>query len=149
LPTLATVHGHHWAAAQPRRVAAYRVLRGAGMGLVAVSDELAAFLAERLRLPRSAIDVVANGIPIHPLERDAEARARARAALGLPLDGPLVVAVGNLYAVKDHATLIRAVAALRGCRVAIAGRGEEAERLRKLAAELGAEDRVHLLGLRD
>ena len=60
-----------------------------------------------------------------------------------------MVAVGNLYPVKDHATLLRALARLPAARVAIAGRGDQEEPLRRLAAELGLSDRVHLLGLRD
>jgi glycosyltransferase involved in cell wall biosynthesis len=61
----------------------------------------------------------------------------------------LLVAIGNLYPVKDHASLIRAVATLPGVQLAIAGRGQEEDALRRLSAELGTADRVHLLGLRD
>jgi glycosyltransferase involved in cell wall biosynthesis len=77
------------------------------------------------------------------------ARAEARSALGLPADGALLVAVGNLYPVKDHATLLRAAARLDGARVAIAGRGGEEANLRRLAEELGLAPRLHLLGVRD
>jgi glycosyltransferase involved in cell wall biosynthesis len=60
-----------------------------------------------------------------------------------------VVAVGNLYPVKDHGTLLHALSRLPATRVAIAGRGDEEERLRGLAVNLGLGDRMHLLGLRD
>jgi len=59
------------------------------------------------------------------------------------------LAVGNLYPVKDHATLLRAAAVLPEVHVAIAGRGEEASRLRALARELGTAGRTHLLGVRE
>ncbi len=152
VPALSTIHGRSWVSERSRRVLAYRVLRRLGIPIVAVSEDLAGFLAQGLDLSRSSLTVVHNGIPLPPLvstEEHAARRAVARSTLAVPPDGPLLVAVGNLYPVKDHATLLRALAQLPSARVAIAGRGEEEGRLRQLAAELGLSDRLHLLGLRD
>jgi glycosyltransferase involved in cell wall biosynthesis len=153
VPAVATLHGRHWGVEKPRRILAYRGLRTAGMRLVAVSEDLARFLAGRMGLAPDALSVVHNGVPVPPLPSGPERvkrRAEARAALGIAADGnPLLVAVGNLYPVKDHATLLRAAALLPDVRVAIAGRGQEESRLRDLAGELGLGDRLHLLGLRD
>lgn len=152
VPALSTIHGRHWVSERPRRVWAYRALRRLGIPIVAVSEDLASFLAEGLGLDRASLDVVHNGIPLPPAHSRAEQLERrvvARAAIEVPPDGPLLIAVGNLYPVKDHATLLRAVAKLPGARVAIAGRGDQEAILRSLAAELGLGDRVHLLGLRD
>lgn len=152
VPSVATVHGRNWATGAPRRAAAYRLLRRLGIRLAAVSHDLAGFLEAGIGLPPGAFTVVHNGIPVPSLPPDAEragARAAARRELGVPPDGALLVAVGNLYPVKDHATLLRAQALLPDVRVAIAGRGEEEARLRALAAELGVAGRLHLLGLRD
>jgi glycosyltransferase involved in cell wall biosynthesis len=152
IPAVCTIHGRHWVADRPRRARAYRWLRRLGVPVVAVSEDLAGFLVQGLGLPRARLEVVHNGIPlpaeIPPAERTAR-RSSAREALGIPPDLALIVAVGNLYPVKDHASLLRALARLPGARVAIAGRGAEEEPLRRLAAELGLADRVHLLGLRD
>jgi glycosyltransferase involved in cell wall biosynthesis len=152
VPALSTIHGRHWVSERPRRVLAYRVLRRLGVPITAVSEDLASFLAEALKLRRSWLAVVHNGIPLPPplsaAERTAR-RASARTAIGVPPDGPLLIAVGNLYPVKGHATLVRALAQLPGARAAIAGRGEEESSLRNLAGELGLSDRFHLLGLRD
>ena len=149
---VSTIHGRNWATEQPRRVRAYRMLRRLGIPIIAVSHDLAGFLATRLGVRRDLLEVVHNGIPlppeIPPHER-ASLRARSRAALGLPADQPLIVAVGNLYPVKDHASLVRALAKLPEGRVAIAGRGDQDEPLRQLASELGVAERLHLLGLRD
>lgn len=152
VPCVATIHGRNWATGHPRRALAYRVLRRLGVRIVAVSHDLARFLAEGLGLPAGALHVVHNGIPI--LEpRDASTRARrrqeARARLGLPQGAKLVVAVGNLYPVKDHTRLVEALAAIPAMHVAIAGRGEEETRLRAQAGETGVAARLHLLGLRD
>lgn len=149
MPVAATVHGKSWVADRARRRFAYRALHRLGMPVVAVSRDLAGFLSERLRLPPREIAVLPNGIPIPDLPADRlEARRAARAALHLPAEGPLAVCVGNLYPVKDHATLLRALPRLANLRVAIAGRGAEETRLRSLSAELGVSDRVTLLGVR-
>lgn len=152
IPSVATLHGRSYATEARRRLLAYRALRGAGMRMVAVSHDLAGFLAPRLGMPLPALQVVYNGIPLSsapsPAARD-RARAAVRAELGAGPAAALVLAVGNLYPVKDHATLLRAVALRPGLQLAIAGRGAEEARLRALASRLGIADRVHLLGLRD
>lgn len=75
-------------------------------------------------------------------------RAAARADLGLPADGPLVVSVSRLVPRKGMDVLIEASSRLAsripGLTVAIAGRGRDATRLEKRAKELGAP--VRLLG---
>ena len=80
--------------------------------------------------------------------RDAVERARARADLGLPADGPLVVSVSRLVPRKGMDVLIDASVVLAeqfgDLTVAIAGRGRDAERLAGRVAESGAP--VRLLG---
>jgi glycosyltransferase involved in cell wall biosynthesis len=75
-----------------------------------------------------------------------------RTELGLASTDQLVVAVGNLYPVKGHQHLLDALAQL-GTRhpalhVAIAGRGQLEDSLRRRAQELQLNRRFHLLGLR-
>ncbi len=165
---VSTIHGKHWIADRKRRAIAYRVLARFGVPVVAVSEDLARYLEAGLGIRRERIRLVHNGIPMRKqaardpgAERDARHssasehtsaaadRAEIRRGVGLPDAGVLILAVGNLYPVKDHATLLRALPELPGTRVAIAGRGDEEPNLRQLAAELGIETRVHLLGLRD
>jgi phosphatidylinositol alpha-1,6-mannosyltransferase len=75
-------------------------------------------------------------------------RARARADLGLPTRGPLVVSVSRLVPRKGMDVLVDAAAQLSSrvpdLTVAIAGRGRDAERLAGRVAEVGAP--VRLLG---
>jgi len=79
---------------------------------------------------------------------DDAARARARADLGLPADGPLVVSVSRLVPRKGMDVLIDASGVLAqrypDLTVAIAGRGRDTERLAGRVAETGAP--VRLLG---
>lgn len=151
-PAISTIHGRHWVVDRLRRRVAYRLLRALGVPIVAVSRDLAGFLEQRLGLPRGRLEVVHNGIAMQPALR-AEERTARRAALrseiGIPPKLPLLIAVGNLYPVKDHATLLQALSRLADPWLAIAGRGGEEENLRRLARELGIAERVHLLGLRD
>ena len=81
--------------------------------------------------------------PLPPIDR-----AAARARLGLPGAGPLVVSVSRLVPRKGMDTLIEAASAISGrfpglC-VAIAGAGRDRRRLEKLAGR--AKVRVEFLG---
>ena len=77
-----------------------------------------------------------------------EARASARAGLGLPAEGPLVVSVSRLVPRKGMDVLIDAAVRLRAevpdLTVAIAGRGRDSDRLAGRIAEYRAP--VRLLG---
>ncbi|HEU4642464.1 MAG TPA: glycosyltransferase [Gemmatimonadaceae bacterium] len=143
-----TMHGGRYFAEQWRRRAALRWAARRSDALVAVSGATAEDLRRVLGLPPHAVRVVPNGI-----EFRTGSRERVRAELGVGRDELLLVAVGNLYPVKGHMVLLRALAALRDAsvarwRLAIAGRGEEEEPLRAFAAREGIADRVHLLGFR-
>jgi glycosyltransferase involved in cell wall biosynthesis len=146
VPAVGTVHGRGYYAEAGRRIAALKLAVGLGLVPVAVSSDIQRFLSATLGLP--GVRLIPNGIDVdRPASGD---RARARAALGLPPGAPVIGAVGNLYAVKGHAVLLRAAAALPpSVHVVIAGRGEEEAALRREAAALGLGDRLHLLGFRD
>lgn len=154
IPHVATIHGRHWVADSPRRVWAYRAMRRLGVPIVAVSEDLRTYLAEGFGLDPQTLEVIHNGIPMPPDRIDAgakhkEAQTAARRQLGLPDAGALLACIGNLYPVKHHACLVRALPSLPETHVAIAGRGEEENNLTGLASDLGVGDRLHLLGLLD
>lgn len=151
IPTLATLHGSV-AGTEAKHFLGYRALGRLGQQMVAVSHDLVETLSGQLGGLRHSIRVIHNGTEVPAVVSDAEReehRAASRGELEIPPDGALFVAIGNLYPVKDHATLLRAAAQIPGARVAIAGRGEEEAPLRRLALELGVAERVHLLGLRN
>ena len=134
----------HW-----RRRVAFRWAMEQSRAVVMVSGATRNVFEQGLHVSADAMTVVPNGIvPPASGSRDA-----IRRELHLSEDELLIVAVGNLYPVKGHAVLIRALASLGDAglprwRLALAGRGSEAEPLAKLAAEQGLEQRVHLLGFR-
>jgi glycosyltransferase involved in cell wall biosynthesis len=147
LPHVITMHGGLGFAERWRRRVAFRWAARRGRATVAVSRAGAAALATRLRLSPEALIVIPNGIRPEP-----PSGADIRGELGLTPGTLLLIAIGNLYAVKGHDVLLRALAeggdALPPWHLAIAGRGEEQGRLRALGAELGLGDRLSLLGYR-
>ena len=91
--------------------------------------------------------VVRNGLDL------ARFDALSAEPLKAPLPpGPLVAVIGNLWPVKGHRTLVEGVAllpdSLKHVRFVCAGEGPEKEFLTRRIAELGLQDRVHLIGHR-
>ena len=93
--------------------------------------------------------VVAEGVELDHLTGPQPDPAAARAALGLPADGPIVGWVGGLVPIKDHEVLLQAGARLLRERpdvtFVLSGDGELRERFRARAAELMG-DRCVFLG---
>lgn len=75
--------------------------------------------------------------------------ALARSRFATPADVPLAVALGRLHRNKGFDILLAAVAATPGLYLWLAGDGDEAEALERLAASLGIANRVRFLGWRD
>lgn len=71
-----------------------------------------------------------------------------RSNLGMPEDGILAVAVGNLYKLKGHSSLILRISELNNPKLhlVIVGDGPEYSHLRNLIDELDLSANVHLVG---
>jgi glycosyltransferase involved in cell wall biosynthesis len=87
------------------------------------------------------VTVLPNPAPLRPAVAD---RAEAKLRLGLG-DRSLAFA-GRLTAQKSLDVAVRAVAAVEGVVLVIAGEGPDREPLERLSAELGVADRVRFLG---
>ena len=131
------------------RPAMARALRGSVLALSAggyPAAEAARAVRGRGMPPVVEIPPGVDLARFRPLGEDE--RAAARADLGLPAAGPLVVSVSRLVPRKGMDVLIDAAARLAGTfpglTVAIAGRGREAERLAAQVERTGAP--VVLLG---
>ncbi|BBE35318.1 glycosyltransferase [Sphingosinicella microcystinivorans] len=110
-------------------------------GLLAVSESLKADMVA-IGMPEEKIRVHRTGIELdrfHPVERSA-----AKASLGV--SGPLLLAVGNLVALKRFELVIGAAELLPDATLFIAGEGRERRKLEALIAERGLSARVRLLG---
>ncbi|MCX5147258.1 glycosyltransferase [Streptomyces sp. NPDC048550] len=151
--TVATEHSLGEGEIEGRRLTAgvralYLASERLGAATVAVSDSVAARL-EEWGVPAARVHVVPNGIEAVRFRFDEGVRRATRARSGLPERAFVVGGVGRLVPGKRFDSLVRAVAALPGAHLLLAGDGPERAALRRLAAELGAQSRIHLLGERD
>ena len=90
--------------------------------------------------------IIPNGVEIERWRRDDDIRNAMRERLRLRNEF-LWLSVGRLDPVKDHSTLLWALALLPSdAELVIAGDGQLRDPLRALAHELGLADRVHLPG---
>lgn len=118
-------------------------------GLLAVSGALADDMVA-IGIERDKITIHYTGLdrdrfrPLgHPQLRTQLAK---RLDFALTDNAPLLVCVGNLIATKGQDIALRALAQLPDARLILVGKGELADNLRALAAELGVDDRVHFTG---
>jgi glycosyltransferase involved in cell wall biosynthesis len=113
--------------------------------LIAISDAVRAFLERAGHDPRKLI-TIRYGLDELPPTASSPTPAEA----GVPADAPLALAVGRLIEQKDHATLLRAFARVRGtqpeARLAILGAGPLEAETRELAGSLGVAEAVALPG---
>ena len=131
----------------------YRVALAGTASVVAVCHAARDEFARTSTAPESKLAVVPNGVPIQHLEaRTDTARRALLAELGRPSDTFVLGTVGRLSPVKDHLTLLRALASLRqsGRQVdlVIVGDGETRAAIERTVQELQLGDCVHLLGMR-
>ena len=133
--TVATVHSGYVGLGRVRR-AAWRVALRRFDRVIAVSEWV------RTLLPASLDAALVRPSLAGP--DDAFDRTQARARLGIPLDTPLVIAVGRLVPVKGFDVLARAAGMVKtaGTRILIIGDGPERARLSHAAG-------IELLGGRD
>ncbi len=112
-------------------------------GIVAVSEALRARLIE-LGIEASRIRVLRNGVDLELFAPGD--RVAARRALGLNVDGVVVLSVGQLIPRKGHDLVIRAIARLPEATLAIVGEGPDAAALQRLAEHVGIGGRARFLG---
>jgi len=131
---------HHWGRIPTTRKAVRSAAADAA-GLLAVSAAMKRSMA--------ALGVDAEKIRVHytgvDLDRFApQDRGEAKARFGL--SGHVVLCVGHLIERKGQELLVRALPALPGVMLILAGQGPAASRLEALAQELGVGDRLGILG---
>jgi glycosyltransferase involved in cell wall biosynthesis len=149
--TLHTFHGHvlegyFRPAVQRAFVEAERRLAVRTDVLIAVSPEIRDdLLALGIGRPEK-FHVISVGIDLSSYLAIDRPHGELRSEFGLSPDTPLVGVVGRLVPIKDHATLLAAVAKLPGVHLAVIGDGEMRNELEALARELGLAERVHFTG---
>jgi glycosyltransferase involved in cell wall biosynthesis len=128
-----------------------RLTYGRNDAVIAVSEAVAESISA---YPGPEPIVVPNGVVV--ARPSKEELTRVRSELGIGIDTPLVVHVGNIRPHKGHNTLIDAVALLAKDRpeavfVSIGAEKHEGDldRVRAKARDLGIQDRIRFLGRRE
>ena len=120
--------------------------------VVSVSEASRADFAETFGMSRDRIQITRQGVAITPLEDRQPARARLAALANCPAESPLLVHVGNFAPEKNHAGLLDAFAAIRGCwpaaHLILIGDGPLRQDIDRRISDLGLRDAVHLTGAR-
>lgn len=148
-----TYHGHVLAGYFPRAlqrgfVEIERALAKHTSILLAVSPEIRDELLD-LGIGRPAqFCVVPVGLELEPFLQIAKPAGRLRQEFDIASDAPLVGTIGRLVPIKDHGTLLEAIARLPDVQLVIVGDGEERHNIEHHLKQLGLERRVHLTGWR-
>jgi glycosyltransferase involved in cell wall biosynthesis len=137
-PGLASIHG---VPDEDYRAAA-RVLRLAGLRVVACGPAVAAGLSDAGLVPAETIP---NGVPPAPPPADRTALERE---LGIPAGRPLLVAVGRLAPPKDPLLAVRALADVPEATLLLVGDGPLRAEAQHAAVDAGVADRVVFAGVR-
>ncbi|WP_126979482.1 glycosyltransferase [Frigidibacter oleivorans] len=147
---------HHSLGSLPREKMATRaVLRlscrlSASVGAILFTSAVARDQHARLGYDVTRGAVIPNAVDAAEFCPDPAARARVRAAYGIPADRFLIGNVARAHPMKDHATLIRALAMLRDrgqpVHALIAGDGHRGGTTERMVADLALADRVTLAG---
>jgi sugar transferase (PEP-CTERM/EpsH1 system associated) len=118
--------------------------------LLAVCSQLGDRMARTVSVPRGSIHVIRNGVDVKRFE--GHHRNVARLRLGLPSDALVIGTAGRLAEVKDHESLLKALAILSTGGLPafclIAGEGPLKSTLESRIKALGLAERVRLLGHR-
>lgn len=114
--------------------------------LVAVSHEVRDSLLGMGIGSSERFFVIPLGFELDPFLAVSAPTGTLRRRLHLDNETPLVAIVGRLAAIKDHTTMLQAIARLDGVHLAIAGDGELKDDLVRSTGALGIADRVHFLG---
>lgn len=151
VPVVATVHGKNYYWEQAKRRIAYRYV-GRMSTMVAVSDDLRQFLAERVGIMRKRIRVIYNGVDVCA-PSDPVQCIKVRSELELGQWETIIGAVGSLYPVKGHVYLIQALPTILKeypkTLLLIVGRGELENELKAEVDRLNLQDHVRFLGFRN
>lgn len=118
--------------------------------IVCVSEALKAHLVAAWGLPAEKILVFPNGVDVHRFQPDQQARAVARAELGVDAN-PLVIFVGNFYKWHDIETLLDAFAQTLvvqpAARLMLVGDGAQRQAMIEYANYLGISHATQFVGL--
>lgn len=147
---ITTMHGKYYYWEKRRRRIAMRLISRFSQ-MVSVSEELRHFIAGKTGIPVKRIQTVYNGIDLQKYCKSVEI-APKKLQLGIKEGIKVICSVGNLYPVKGHTYLLKAIPKIvheyPDVVFLFAGRGGEEKKLLLEAEHLGITDYVKFLGFR-
>jgi glycosyltransferase involved in cell wall biosynthesis len=150
-PLVATVHGREYLAVSRRRQTMFRWLTRPCDRIVAVSNSVATFLSDTVRVSAARIETIYNGIDLGTYHRNGKASS-LRLELGIGPEDRVITAVGSLYPVKGQRFLIRAMPAILHrvptATCLLVGHGHLRTELEREVQDMGLGRSVHFLGYR-
>lgn len=155
IPVIATLHGRVDVNPNERFVAIKNKIMKFGVKkLIAVSKDLAGYIAERELFNKNDIKVIYNGID--ELRYGKQETKELRTSLGILDEAILVGSLGNVRPAKSYDVLITAAANLinekkQNIHFVVAGhqKPELMASLNELIAQHGIADRVHFIGFHE
>lgn len=117
--------------------------------LITINQEDYQLAQKRLHAPRVEY-VPGVGVDVEKFRNTQVDRKQKRIELGIPADAIILLSVGELNINKNQQVIIRALAQMKKNDVyyVVVGRGDQADKLKKLALELDVAQQVHFLGYR-
>lgn len=151
--TVHTFHGHvlegyFSPAVEHAFIRAERFLAARTDALIAVSDEVRDALLDIGVGRAEQFHVIPLGFELDAFLSVEGKTGEFRKEIGLDLESPLVAVIGRVAAIKDHATLLRAIARIPNAHLAVLGDGDRRADTERLARALQITDRTHFLGWR-
>ncbi|MDN3648154.1 glycosyltransferase [Reinekea marina] len=154
IPVVATLHGQVDVNPNERFMVVKRWLLKKGLRkVVAVSGQLADYLAQRKLFARDQLSVIHNGIDVARYQVEITNELKQR--FNLPDNATLVGSIGNIRPAKDYPTLIAAAKIVitqnPDTHFLIAGHAKQAlqSQLETQVQELGLTNHIHFLGFLD
>ena len=151
LPSVRIIHTEHSRVAPLwRRHVLERLLASRTHAVAAVSADVAESMVTEIRIPRSRVCMIANGINLGRFKPDERRRAAMRESLGLKSDEIVFGILARLVQVKSHRTLVDAFRIvceeLPNARLVVAGDGPCRAELELQVCSMGLEGKVLFLG---
>lgn len=135
------------------RIIAYRLTNWLADVFTNVSWEAVRAFEAQKAVPVGKMIAVHNGISLDQYFKSTSDLSHIRAELRLSRDTKLLVAVGRLYEQKDFPNLLKALARIvdesRDWHLVVAGEGPLRKELVALSQDLGLEQRISFLGVRN
>jgi len=148
IPYVSTCHGFY------KRRLGRRLMPAWGNHVIAISKPVEESLLEDFSVPLDRVSTIYNAINVLGLVDRFRAKTPSaiRRDLGIPNDSKVVGIVSRVVADKGHEYFLRAVKKLMAdshpnVKVIVVGEGPYLSEVRRLAHELGIEDKVYFLGM--